>query len=174
MIQKLNFGILITLIVFFFYGLFQLLFNEKIYPFGLILFFSLVSITGYFALYHLRTIQGNVYLAFSILSFINSVILFADYFYPSLLIHGWNYSFMLTFILIISALIVRIQKIDGKLSTLTFWITCISGILILVGLLFKLSSPFLHSIVKFSFGISSVFILILFGLQFKKKTKHVS
>lgn len=174
MIQKLNFGILITLIVFFLYGLFQLLVNDEIYPFGLILIFCLVSISGYFALFQLRKIQRNLYLAFTLLCFVNSVVLFADYFYPSLLIYGWNYSFMLTFILILSALLVKVKKIDGKLSKFTFWITVISGLLILIGLLFKLSSPFLHSIVKMSFGISSISLLILFGLQFKKKVKHIT
>lgn len=168
MIQKLNLGILFTLIGLFCFSLFRFYFQNEVYPYALLIFVTLICIAMYFSLTQLMSIPWKYYVFASILSLFNSFVLFADYFSPVLLKNTWNFSFMIALILIFYALLVRIQQIPGKLSTLAFWTTISTGIAIEIVLAFKLNQPFVHSVLTFGFLFSSILIISLFALQFKR------
>lgn len=168
MIQKLNLGILFTLIGLFCFSLFRFYVQNDIYPYALLIFVTLICIAMYFSLTQLNSIPWKNYVFASILSLFNSFILFADYFYPVLLKSTWNFSFMIALILIFYALLVRIQQIQGKLSSLTFWTTIITGVAIEIVLAFKISLPIVHSVLTFGFLLSSIMIISLFASQFKR------
>lgn len=171
MIQKLNLGILFTLIGLFCFSLFRFYFQKDFYPYALLIFVTLMCIAMYFSLTQLKSVPWKYYVFASILSLFNSFILFTDYFYPVLLKNTWNYSFMIALILIFYALLVRIQQIPGKLSSLTFLTTVITGVAIELVLAFKISLPIIHTILTFGFLLSSLMIISLFAMQFKTKNQ---
>lgn len=168
MIQKLNLGILFSLIGLFCFSLFRFYVQNDVYPYALLLFVTLICIAMYFALTQLRSIPWKYYVVASMLSLFNSFILFADYFFPALLKNTWNYSFMIALLMIFYALLVRIQQVPGKLSSLTFWTTAFTGIAIEIVLIFKINLPIAHSVLTFGFLFSSVMILALFASKFRK------
>lgn len=171
MLQKINSWILIALTVFFGFCLYKLIISNQLYPFALLLFFTLLSIGMYFSINLLKKINPKIYLAISLFSFINCIILFADYIYPEILKSTWNYSLSLVFFIILYALLVHIKKTKGKLSLITYWITLFSGILIELILLMKTSNSFIHSLVFYLFLISSILILTLSSMRFNTTTE---
>lgn len=172
MLLKINKGILFLLIALFGFGLYRFFVLNEFYPYSLLLVGNLLSIGVYFCLISIPTTQAKVYTLLSILAILNLGLLFSDYFFPQVLRATWNYSFTLLFLVIVITLLNSLKKIKGKLSTFTFWATLLSGILIGTALLFKVSSTFYYTLVFYSFLVSSVAILLLFGSQFKKVKKE--
>lgn len=168
MLSKVNRGILYLLIALFSFGLFRLIVFNEIYPYALLLIGTLLSLGIYYALIKMSSIRSKSYLFLSVLAFINLILLFSDYFFPELLRSTWNYSFALLFLMLFTVLLLSIKTFNGKLARYTYWITSASGIMIGLALILKISTPFYFSIIFYSFLISSILILVLFGSKFKK------
>lgn len=173
MLLKFNKGILFLLIALFGFGLYRLVVLNEFYPYSLLLIGTLLSIGVYFCLITIPKIPSKPYAILTIFALLNLGLLFSDYFYPQLLRSTWNYSFSLFFLVLVIALLNSLKKIKGKLSTFTFWSTLFSGLLIGTALLFKVSSTFYYSLVFYSFLVSTISNLLLFGSQFKKVKKSV-
>jgi hypothetical protein len=169
MLQKLNLSILIAALMLFCYSLYSLVLKGNIYPSSLLLFYSFLCIASYFALYGIRTHHTKTYILFTCINLINLIVLFADYFYLDLLKSTWNFSFALVFLQLFIGFTLRIKAFKGKISSIAFWSTIISTCLIEVMLLFKLSNEIFHSIIVYSFLLSSILMLVLFGLKLKRK-----
>ncbi|MFN5844535.1 MAG: hypothetical protein ACK46O_02375, partial [Flavobacteriia bacterium] len=103
MIQKINNSILITLIGSFLYSAYKLLINNEIFPYGILLFFTLICIGMYLSLLMLRKISAKFYLLLSIVSIINSTALLLYYYYPHILRNTWNYSFATALLIIFAS-----------------------------------------------------------------------
>lgn len=169
MLQKLNLGILFTAVILFCYSAFLVVFKGEIYPSILLVFYSFLCIVSYFALYGIRTHHDKIYSLFSCINLINLIVLFADYFYLDLLKSTWNYSFALIFLQLLIGFLLRIKSFKGKIANATYWSTIVSTVLIESMLFFKLSNELFHSIIIYSFLLSSILMLILFGLKLKRK-----
>ncbi|MEY3236931.1 MAG: hypothetical protein RI883_1032 [Bacteroidota bacterium] len=169
MLQKLNIGILITALTLFCYSLYSLILKGELYPYLFLLFYSFLCISAYFSLYGIRTHHTKTYILFSCINLINIVVLFADYFYLDLLKSTWNFSFALIFLQLLIGFLLRIKSFKGKIATITFWSTIVSTCLIEGMLFFKLSNELFHLIIIYSFLLSSILILVLFGLKLKRK-----
>ena len=169
MLQKLNLGILFTAVILFCYSAFLVVFKGEIYPSILLVFYSFLCIVSYFALYGIRAHHDKIYILFSFINLINLIVLFADYFYLDLLKSTWNFSFALVFLQLLIGFLLRIKSFKGKIANATFWSTIVSTVLIESMLFFKLSNELFHSIIIYSFLLSSILMLVLFGLKLKRK-----
>jgi len=168
MLKKFNSWILIGLVGFFLFGLYRLFVNNSLYPYALLVFFTLLSIAMYFSLNRISQANTLTYRVFSVLSLFNSILLFADYLFPEVLKLTWNYSFAIVFVLLFYAVLDQLTKMKGKFSKFTFWLTVFTGTLIEFTLLFKLSGDQFHSIVLFTFFFNTLMIVITFISQLKK------
>ncbi len=171
MLQKLNLSILITALLLFCYSLYSVIIKSEIYPSTFLLFYSFLCISAYFSLYGLRTHHPKIYSVFSFLNLLNIVVLFADYFYLDLLKSTWNFSFALLFLQLLIGFLMRIKSFNGKMASFTFWSTFVSTCLIETMIVFKLSNYYLHTIIIYSFLISSILMIVLFGLKLKRKNQ---
>ena len=169
MIQKFNFGVLISLFGLLIFSSYRFFIQNIFYPHGLLLFFVLLCITMYFSIYQLRNITRRYYVAISIFALLNSILMIASYYYPDLLKNTWNYSIMFTLFVDFTALLFRIQQLKGKLSIFTFWATVIVGLFVETALVFKISLPLVYSILTTSLLVCSGLILSLFASQFSRK-----
>lgn len=169
MLKKFNFGILIGLLGFFLFGLYKLFVSNSLYPYALLVIFTLLSIAMYFSLSRLTKTDTVTYKVLSILSLFNSILLFADYLFPNLLKLTWNYSFCLVVFMLFYAVLDQLTKAKGKFNQFTYWTTVLTGILIEITLLFKISEEMYHSIVLFAFFINTLMIIISFLMQVKNR-----
>ena len=160
---------LIVLSGLFLFSTYELLINNMIYPYGILLFFSLISIGMYLSLRLLRRSNTKLYLSLSLAAMFNTAILFFDYISPELLRHSWNFSFAIAFLILFSAILHRLKSFSGKLATITYWFTLLSALLIEIVLIAEVSEKTFHKTVFWSFVVSSILILVSFGSQLKKK-----
>jgi hypothetical protein len=169
MLQKINLGILITAVTLFCYGFYTVFVNGEIYPNSFLLFYSFLCSSAYFSLHGIRAHHTKIYKLFSLINLINISILIADYFYLDLLKNTWNFSFALIFLQLLVGFLLRIKSFKGKVATTTFWSTLFTTCLIEIMIVFKISNHYLHTTIIYSFIISSVLILVLFGMKLRRK-----
>ncbi|MFN5879327.1 MAG: hypothetical protein ACK44B_10690 [Flavobacteriales bacterium] len=168
MIQKINNSILITLIGSFLYSAYKLLINNEIFPYGILLFFTLICIGMYLSLLMLRKISAKFYLLLSIVSIINSTALLLYYYYPHILRNTWNYSFATALLIIFASFIVQLRTLNNNLAKVTLAATVISlGMLetILIG---KITDTTIHSLAFWSFVAVSLLMVTTFASQLKR------
>lgn len=171
MLVIINKIILFLLLALFGYSFYHLIITNDFYPYILIIIGTILSIGVYFSLVTMKVINSKTYLLLTILALLNLFLLFSDYHYPSVLEATWNYSIAFLFIVLLTSLLFKLKEIEGKFSVFTFWITVLSGILIVVALLFKISLSYYYSALCFTFATNSIALLLLFGSQFKRPKK---
>jgi hypothetical protein len=168
MIQKVNNSILAALIISFLFSAYKLLISNEMFPFGILLFFTLICIGMYLSLLMLKKLSQRLYLMVSIVSLINSSALLLYYFYPELLKNTWNYSFGTALLIIFTAFIFQLKAMKSKLAKVTLALTVVSlGMLetILIG---KITDAYIHSVAFWSFAAVSLLMVITFASQLKR------
>lgn len=169
MMIRINNIFLILLSGIFLFSTYELLINNTIYPYAVLLFFSLISIGMYLSLRLLRKVNTKLHTILSVVALLNTSILFFDYLSPDLLKYSWNYSFAVAFLILFFAILYHLKSFAGKLAVITYWATIASGILIEIGLIAKVSGTAFHKGIFWMFLTSSLLILTTFALQIKKK-----
>jgi hypothetical protein len=172
MFQKVNKVILVVLMAILGFCAYKLVVPNEIHPYALLGFAAFLSFGIYFGLVSSTSIPKKYYTAFSVLALLNILILLADYFYPEFLKKTWNYSFALLFLLLFSTLLFKLKHQSGRLAKFVFYVTLVTGILIEIALIFKLSTTIFYTSLFYLLILASASTLLLFGKEFvKNKTK---
>lgn len=169
MLFKLNKIFLFALLALFGFSIYRLFFIDEFYPYAFVLFATLLSIGIYFSLLNTKNTKNNLYIILSFLGLLNCVLLVSDYFYPEQLRSTWNYSLAVLFLLLFLALISRIKQIKGLFATIVLVISILSGLLIEIALLFKISNQTFYQSIVYSLIATSIAIIVLFATNFKRK-----
>ena len=168
MIQKINNSILVALIASFLYSAYKLLISNEMFPYGVLLFFTLICIGMYLSLLMLRKLSKRLYLLVSIVSLINSSALLLYYFYPDLLRNTWNFSFATALLIIFTAFIFQLKAIKSTLAKITLAVTVISLAMLETILIGKITDAFIHSVAFWSFTAVSLLMVITFASQLRR------
>ena len=168
MIQKVNNSILVALVLSFLYSAYKLLISNEMFPFGILLFFTMICVGMYLSMLMLRKLSQRLYLLVSIVSLINSFALLLYYFYPELLRNTWNYSFGTALLIIFTAFIFQLKTIKSNLSKITLALTIISLGMLETILIAKITDAFIHTLAFWSFTAVSLMIVITFASRLKR------
>jgi hypothetical protein len=168
MFQKVNKVIVFILAAILVFCAYKLVVPNEIQPYALLGFAAFLSFGIYFGLVTSSSIPKKYYTAFSVLAFLNILILLADYFYPEFLKTTWNYSFALLFLLLFSTLLFKLKKHSGSFAKFVFYLILVAGILIVITLVFKISTANFHTALYYLLLAASASTLLLFGLEIKR------
>lgn len=168
MFQKVNKIIVFILAAILLFCAYKLVVPNEIQPYAILGFAAFLSFGIYFGLVTSSSIPKKYYTAFSVLAFLNILVLLADYFYPEFLKTTWNYSFALLFLLLFSSLLFKLKKHSGRLAKFVFYLILVTGILIVITLIFKISTANFHTALYYLLLAASASTLLLFGLEIKR------
>lgn len=168
MFQKVNKIIVFILAAILLFCAYKLVVPNEIQPYAILGFAAFLSFGIYFGLVTSSSIPKKYYTAFSVLAFLNILVLLADYFYPEFLKTTWNYSFALLFLLLFSSLLFKLKKHSGRLAKFVFYLILVAGILIVITLVFKISTANFHTALYYLLLAASASTLLLFGLEIKR------
>ena len=172
MVQNVNKVIVFILVAILGFCAYKLVIPNEIHPYALIGFAAFLSFGIYFGLVTSTSIPKKYFIVFSVLAFLNILVLIADYYYPEFLKKTWNYSFALLFLLLFSTLLFKLKHQSGRLAKFVFYVTLVTGILIEIALIFKLSTTIFYTSLFYLLILASASTLLLFGKEFvKNKTK---
>lgn len=166
--QKVNKVIVFILVAILLFCAYKLIVPNEIYPYALLGFAAFLSFGIYFGLVSSTSIPTKYYTSFSVLAFLNLLVLLADFFYPEFLKTTWNYSFALLFLLLFSTLLFKIKAYDGRLAKLSFYLLLATGILIEIALIFKISTANFYTGLYYSLVMASASALMVFGKEIKR------
>jgi hypothetical protein len=168
MFQKVNKVIVFILVALLVFCAYKLVVPNEIQPYALLGFAAFLSFGIYFGLVTSKSIPENYYTVFSILAFLNILVLLADYFYPEFLKTTWNYSFALLFLLLFSTLLFKLKNHSGKLAKFVFYSLLVTAILIEIALIFKISTAIFYTGLYYLLILASATTLLLFGKEIKR------
>lgn len=167
MFQKVNKAIVFILAAILAFCAYKLVVPNEIQPYALLGFAAFLSFGIYFGLVSKTSIPKKYYTAFSVLAFLNILVLLADFFYPEFLKTTWNYSFALLFLLLFSTLLFKIKAFNGRLAKIAFYLLMTTGILIETALVFKISTANFYTGLYYLLIVASASTLFLFGKEIK-------
>ncbi len=167
MFQKANKVIVFILVAILVFCAYKLVVPNEIQPYALLGFAAFLSFGIYFGLVTSSSIPKKYYTAFSVLAFLNILILLADYFYPEFLKTTWNFSFALLFLLLLSTLLFKLKNHTGRLAKFVFYLILVAGILIEIALIFKISTANFYTALSYLLLAASASTLLLFGKEIK-------
>ncbi|MEY3425145.1 MAG: hypothetical protein RL265_326 [Bacteroidota bacterium] len=168
MFQKVNKVIVFILAAILLFCAYKLVVPNEIQPYAILGFAAFLSFGIYFGLVTSSSIPKKYYTAFSVLAFLNILVLVADYFYPEFLKTTWNYSFALLFLLLFSTLLFKLKKHSGSFAKFVFYLILVAGILIEIALIFKISTANFYTGLYYLLILVSASTLLLFGLEIKR------
>ena len=168
MFQKVNKVIVFILAAILLFCAYKLVVPNEIQPYAILGFAVFLSFGIYFGLVTSSSIPKKYYTAFSVLAFLNILVLVADYFYPEFLKTTWNYSFALLFLLLFSTLLFKLKKHSGSFAKFVFYLILVAGILIEIALIFKISTANFYTGLYYLLILVSASTLLLFGLEIKR------
>lgn len=168
MFQKVNKVIVFILAAILVFCAYKLVVPNEIQPYALLGFAAFLSFGIYFGLVTSSSLPKKYYTTFSVLAFLNILVLVADYFYPEFLKTTWNYSFALLFLLLFSTLLFKLKNHTGRLAKLVFYLILVAGILIEITLIFKISTANFHTALYYLLLAASASTLLLFGMEIKR------
>lgn len=168
MFQKVNKVIVFILAAILVFCAYKLVVPNEIQPYAILGFAAFLSFGIYFGLVTNSSIPKKYYTAFSVLAFLNILVLVADYFYPEFLKTTWNYSFALLFLLLFSTLLFKLKKHSGSFAKFVFYLILVAGILIEIALIFKVSTANFYTGLYYLLILVSASTLLLFGLEIKR------
>lgn len=168
MFQKVNKVIVFILAAILVFCAYKLVVPNEIQPYAILGFAAFLSFGIYFGLVTSSSIPKKYYTAFSVLAFLNILVLVADYFYPEFLKTTWNYSFALLFLLLFSTLLFKLKKHSGSFAKFVFYLILVAGILIEIALIFKVSTANFYTGLYYLLILVSASTLLLFGLEIKR------
>lgn len=168
MFQKVNKVIVFILAAILVFCAYKLVVPNEIQPYAILGFAAFLSFGIYFGLVTSSSIPKKYYNAFSVLAFLNILVLVADYFYPEFLKTTWNYSFALLFLLLFSTLLFKLKNHTGRLAKFVFYLILVAGILIEITLIFKISTANFHTALYYLLLAASASTLLLFGMEIKR------
>jgi hypothetical protein len=168
MFQKVNKVIVFILAAILLFCAYKLVVPNEIQPYAILGFAAFLSFGIYFGLVTSSSIPKKYYTAFSVLAFLNILVLVADYFYPEFLKTTWNYSFALLFLLLFSTLLFKLKNHTGRLAKFVFYLILVAGILIEITLIFKISTANFHTALYYLLLAASASTLLLFGMEIKR------
>lgn len=168
MFKKVNKVIVFILAAILVFCAYKLVVPNEIQPYAILGFAAFLSFGIYFGLVTSSSIPKKYYTAFSVLAFLNILVLVADYFYPEFLKTTWNYSFALLFLLLFSTLLFKLKKHSGSFAKFVFYLILVAGILIEVALIFKISTANFYTGLYYLLILVSASTLLLFGLEIKR------
>jgi hypothetical protein len=168
MFQKVNKVIVFILAAILLFCAYKLVVPNEIQPYTILGFAAFLSFGIYFGLVTSSSIPKKYYTAFSVLAFLNILVLVADYFYPEFLKTTWNYSFTLLFLLLFSTLLFKLKKHSGSFAKFVFYLILVAGILIEIALIFKISTANFYTGLYYLLILVSASTLLLLGMEIKR------
>lgn len=168
MFQKVNKVIVFILAAILVFCAYKLVVPNEIQPYAILGFAAFLSFGIYFGLVTSSSIPKKYYTAFSVLAFLNILVLVADYFYPEFLKTTWNYSFALLFLLLFSTLLFKLKKHSGSFAKFVFYLILVAGILIEIALIFKISTANFYTGLYYLLILVSASTLLLLGMEIKR------
>lgn len=168
MFQKVNKVIVFILAAILLFCAYKLVVPNEIQPYAILGFAAFLSFGIYFGLVTSSSIPKKYYTAFSVLAFLNILVLVADYFYPEFLKTTWNYSFALLFLLLFSTLLFKLKKHSGSFAKFVFYLILVAGILIEIALIFKVSTANFYTGLYYLLILVSASTLLLLGMEIKR------
>lgn len=168
MFQKVNKVIVFILAAILVFCAYKLVVPNEIQPYAILGFAAFLSFGIYFGLVTSSSIPKKYYTAFSVLAFLNILVLVADYFYPEFLKTTWNYSFALLFLLLFSTLLFKLKKHSGSFAKFVFYLILVAGILIEIALIFKVSTANFYTGLYYLLILVSASTLLLLGMEIKR------
>jgi hypothetical protein len=149
------------------YSFYKLFISGIIYPYSLLFLASIIALGMFFSLNRIKHKHKKIHLVFTVLGILNCGLLLLDYTHSDLLKNTWNISIALFFAIIIYSLLDRVHAKSNLIAKITYFVTLITGIVVVISLLGKLSSPIIFSTAIYLFGITTLLNLLL--IFFKKE-----
>lgn len=168
MVQNVNKVIVFILVAILGFCAYKLVIPNEIHPYALIGFAAFLSFGIYFGLVTSTSIPKKYFIVFSVLAFLNILVLIADYYYPEFLKKTWNYSFALLFLMLFSNLLFKLKNHVGRLAKFVFYLLLVTGILIEIALIFKISTPSFYSGLYYLLILAISSTLFLFAKEMTK------
>jgi hypothetical protein len=167
MIRNINLTFLWIFISLLIFSAYKLIFSASIYPYSLLMIGTLLAIGMFLSLYRIKKRHSSIYTLFSVIGMLNCGLICIDYFSADLLKSTWNISFAIFFLLIFYGFVDRLKSFENVLALPTLFLFYITGMLILITLLFKLELTFVHQSITYLFAACTLAYSLSSGLNLK-------